>query len=220
MFIYNTLHVYFRTTSRKKLSQSGIHTDLYGPLYINPEKVVCADHTRIQPGVCIYDFEGKVIIKKFSAIGAGCTIIPGTHIPTVGMPQYLSDAHINDKSSDIIIEEDCWVGTHSILLSNCKLGRGCVVGAGALVTKNVPPYAVVGGTPAKIIASRFSTEQILRHEQILYPAEERMSREELEEIFNTYFNGKRSIGADELTGEKREALSAAMKSKDITDYSK
>lgn len=61
-----------------------------------------------------------------------------------------------------------------------------------------PPYAVVAGAPAKIIACRFTIEQILLHEASLYPPEERMSKESLEELFKNHYEGKRHIGTHEI----------------------
>lgn len=141
------------------------------------------------------------MIKKFSAVGAGTTIIPGSHIPTVGLPQYLSTLHINDTETTIVIEEDVWVGARSILLSHCSIGRGAVVAAGSVITKKVPPYAVVAGAPAKIIAARFTAEQIMKHETLLYPPAERMSREEVEKLFETEYKGLRTLGTDEISAE-------------------
>lgn len=54
-----------------------------------------------------------------------------------------------------------------IILKGVTIGRGSVVGAGAVVTKDVPPYAIVGGNPAKVIRFRFTKEQIKEHEKIL-----------------------------------------------------
>ena len=114
--------------------------------------------------------------------------------------------HINDVDGEIIVGEDAWVGAGTILLSHCQIGRGAVVAAGAVVSKPVPPYAVVAGVPAKIIATRFTIEQILEHEKQLYPIEERMSREELEKIFEENFQGKRSIGKSDMSKEDKEKL--------------
>ena len=83
------------------------------------------------------------------------TIVPASHQLTVGVPFYLSTVgHINDKKGDVRIDEDCWIGTGAIILSNCQIGRGAVVAAGAVVTKDVPPLAIVDGVPAKIIGYR------------------------------------------------------------------
>jgi acetyltransferase-like isoleucine patch superfamily enzyme len=60
----------------------------------------------------------------------------------------------------IEIGNDVWIGTSAIILSGVKIGHGAVVAAGSIVTKSVPPYAIVGGNPAKIIKYRLSEEKI------------------------------------------------------------
>ena len=55
------------------------------------------------------------------------------------------------KERSILIEDDVWIGMGSIVLPGCKLGRGAIVGAGSVVTKDVPPYTIVAGNTAKII---------------------------------------------------------------------
>lgn len=62
----------------------------------------------------------------------------------------------------IIVEDDVWIGTDSIILSGVTIGQGAIVGAGSIVTKDVPPYAIVGGNPAKILKYRYSQEVIER----------------------------------------------------------
>lgn len=61
---------------------------------------------------------------------------------------------------DIIIENDVWVGAKSTIMSGVKIHNGAVVGATSTVTKDVPPYAIVAGNPAKIIKYRFDEKQI------------------------------------------------------------
>ena len=78
------------------------------------------------------------------------------------------------------------IGCNVTLLSGVTIGRGCTVAAGAVVNKSTPPYAVIGGVPAKFIKFKWSIDEILEHESILYPEEERFTREELEKIFDTY----------------------------------
>lgn len=56
---------------------------------------------------------------------------------------------------NIIVNDDVWIGRNALICSGVKIGQGAVIGAGAVVTKNVPPYAIVGGNPAKIIRYRF-----------------------------------------------------------------
>lgn len=194
-------------------------TQLAGNIDLNPKNVFLDDHTRIQTGTRIISSHGKVVIKKFTAIGAGCTIIPGAHIPTVGLPQFLSITHINDKDGCIVINEDVWVAANVTLLSHCNIGRGAIVAAGAVVSKDVPPYAVVAGIPSKVIGVRFTIEQILQHEAILYPKEERYTQEQLEQIFHENFEGKKAIGTSEISDEDRVRLAEAKQFYGIKDYS-
>jgi len=78
---------------------------------------------------------------------------------------------------------------------------------------------VVAGIPAKVIATRFSIEQILEHESILYPPEERMTKEELEQLFNEYFQGKRAIGKSDMTEEDKIKLRQAKEELGMPLYS-
>ena len=64
----------------------------------------------------------------------------------------------------IKVGHDVWIGKRAIILPNVSIGSGAIVGAGSVVTKDVPPYAVAAGNPARIIRYRFSTDQI---EQLL-----------------------------------------------------
>ena len=208
-FFFHQFTAYFRTTNPKNYQGSPRHVELNGPLYLNPAHVSIEDYVRLQSGTRIISNTGRVVIKKYTAVGAGTVMIPGSHVPTVGMPQFLSTTHVNDKDGTIVIGEDCWIGAGAYLLSHANIGRGCVVAAGSIVTKNIPPYAVVAGAPAKIIATRFTKEQIISHEALLYPQEERLTTEELDLLFSTNYEGKRSIGTAELSTEDKQLLAKA-----------
>lgn len=61
---------------------------------------------------------------------------------------------------DIVVENDVWIGAKSTIMSGIKIHNGSVIGAGSVVTKDVPPYAIVAGNPAKIVKHRFSEKII------------------------------------------------------------
>lgn len=171
-----------------------------------PQNVFMGDYTLIQPNCTFIMNKGKVFVGKWSTISSNCTIITDNHTPTVGInTRMMNRYYINDKVTDIIIGDDCWIGAGVTLMSKASLGRGSIAAAGAVVNKPVPPYAVVAGVPAKIIATVFSKEQIIEHEKCLYPESERMTKQELDELFVKFFVGKSSIGKEGLTEEGRVA---------------
>lgn len=64
------------------------------------------------------------------------------------------------SKGEIMVEDEVWIGAEAMILSGITLGKGCIVAARSVVTKDVPPYAIVGGNPARIIKYRFSEEVI------------------------------------------------------------
>ena len=93
------VNYYFNRTHRNYL-KIGKHVMLQGEMYTAPAIMELDSFTRIQPHVRVTaSGKQKVIIKKYTAISAGCTIVPGEHIPTVGVPQYLSYLAINDVNN-------------------------------------------------------------------------------------------------------------------------
>lgn len=173
------------------------NASIFYPLKVYyPKGLYLYENTRIMPNAHIINSPSeKVVIKKYSEIAANTTFVTNSHVSTLKIPQFLlGPSHFNDKSKNIIVEEDCWIGTGVILLPGAHLGRGCIVGAGSIVNKDIPPYAVVVGAPTKIIAVKFSTPQIIEHEKALYTEDERLSKEYLEDIFEQYFSDKKVYG--------------------------
>lgn len=101
-------------------------------------------------------------------------------IDQVGVPIALSD-WVGDRSAApqdrIDIAADVWIGASAIVLGGVSIGEGAVIAAGAVVTKDVAPYSIVGGNPARHIAMRFSSDdERLRHSEELSGLLERASR--------------------------------------------
>lgn len=175
----------------------GSHSIIKNNSVLNKKNIFVDDWVVIQDQTNFISNTGKLIVGKYSVISSGCTIIPDSHRLTVGVPFFISTMnHINDENDSIVIEEDCWIGAGCILLPHCHICRGAVVGAGSVVKKTIPPYAVVVGAPAKIVATKFTIDQILRHESVLYPAEERMTLSELRALFDEQYRDCRSLGED------------------------
>ena len=201
--------------SRRDLGSAGRNSKIQGPAYIaSPKSLHLEENVLIRRNVCISNTPNEnIYIKKYTAIAFNCTIVTTSHRSTVGIPQIiLGPSHINDKSVDLTIDEDVWVGINATIMPGANIGRGAIVAACSVVTKAVPPYALVAGSPAKIIGVKFTVEQILEHEKALYPENERFSREYLVELFAKYYEGKKVFGVQtELSEEDREHLAWAKK---------
>lgn len=92
------------------------------------------------------------------------------HFKEIGTPIRLASQIRNANyqwkglDSKIIIEDDVWVGYGAIIMSGVKIGRGSIVAAGSVVTKDIEPYSIVGGNPARFIKYRFTEEEQKFHE--------------------------------------------------------
>lgn len=116
----------------------------------------------------------KLIIGKFCSIACKAKFLmtSGNHamksLSSYTFPIFyeewgLDTAHITeawDNKGDIIIGNDVWIGYDAVIMSGVKIGDGAIIGTRAVVTKDVPPYSIVGGIPAKVIRKRFSDDII------------------------------------------------------------
>ena len=122
----------------------------------------------------------KLIIGKFCSIACGAKFLfnSANHtlksLSTYPFALLFDEWNMNkkdvasgwDNKGDIVIGNDVWIGYKAIILAGVKIGDGAIIGTGALVTKDVPAYSIVGGVPAKIIRKRFS-EDIINELEIL-----------------------------------------------------
>ena len=146
------------------------------------------DNTNIYHGFRFISVGGNFIMKKNSGAAAGLTVITGNHQRKLGVFfKEVSGTHELDIEKDIVVEEDVWLGANVTLLAGVIVGRGATVAAGSVCVKNVPPYAIVMGNPAKVVSFNFSPEEIVEHEKQLYSEGERLSIELLEKNYKKYF---------------------------------
>ena len=99
---------------------------------------------------------GPVKIGKHCLVAAHCGIYGNHH--NFDDPTRLIKEQIL-SSQGITIEDDCWLGTGVKVLDGVTIGKGSIIGASAVVNKNIPPYSIAVGIPAKVISSRFKTEE-------------------------------------------------------------
>ena len=90
----------------------------------------------------------------------------------------------------MIIENDVWIGCNVTILSGVHIGRGSTIAAGAVVNKDIPPYCIAGGIPARVIKPYRTVGEIIEHEKMLYKKEDRFTEQQLNDIFKDY--GKES----------------------------
>ncbi|MBS4218992.1 CatB-related O-acetyltransferase [Bacillus sp. FJAT-49711] len=84
----------------------------------------------------------------------------------------------------IVIEEDVWIGSSSVVLSGVRIGRGSVIGAGSIVTKDIPRYSIVAGNPARVLKKRFEDHIIDALEECKWWELEPSEMEKIEAFFN------------------------------------
>lgn len=159
-----------------------------------PNNLIMQEGAELEPGALILNINAKFIMGRFSGAGPGLTVIAGNHMSIVGkFLNHVTDADksevdpLHKQDQDVVLEEDVWLGANVTLLNGVKVGRGAIVSAGTVVRTKVPPYAIVAGNPAKIVGFRFTPEQVEEHEKILYPEEERLTRNTLDKNYKKYY---------------------------------
>lgn len=146
------------------------------------------DDVFIADGFTFVSYTGKLIMKEHSGAAANFTVVTGNHGRVLG--RFIMDTErerSNEVEQDVIIDEDVEIGTDVTLLAGVHIGRGAAIGSGTVVRNNVPPYAIVIGNPAKIVGFTFTPEQVIEHEEILYPENERIPIDKLEKNYKKYF---------------------------------
>lgn len=133
----------------KRVKHIGRKTIIYGDINIqNPIKVIIGDCCTVNDGVFIS-------ARDFVTIGNNVTISARVTILTGGI-DIKSTQNRNHISGEVKINNNVWIGANSTILPGIEIGEGCVIGAGSVVTKNLPSNSVCVGVPAKPIKGRIS----------------------------------------------------------------
>ncbi len=128
---------------------AGVHLNcyiwFYGPGQIRRDGFTIGAYSRINRNCCL-DARGPLRIGDNVSISPEVTILTAFH--------RMDDPKFRVESRPVVIEDHVWVGSRATILSGVRLGRGSVVAAGAVVTRDVEPLQIVGGVPARPIGTR------------------------------------------------------------------
>ena len=126
------------------------------------KSLVAEEYVFIADDCLIYD---KVKIGRYTMLAPKVKIIGGDHkYDIVGKPSIFSG---RGSLEPTLIGRDVWIGYGSIILTGVKIGDGAIIAANSIVTKDIHPYKIYGGNPAKFIKDRFTEEEIKIHDQML-----------------------------------------------------
>lgn len=142
-----------------------------------------SDPTQFEKNNVLYHYpinNDKLIIGKFCSIACGAKFLftSANHtlksLSTYPFPLFFEEWDLDkkqvqsawDNKGDIVIGNDVWIGYEAVILSGVQIGDGAIIGTRAVVTKDIPPYTIVGGVPAKAIKKRFDEETIDKLQKI------------------------------------------------------
>jgi len=132
------------------------------------QTISVGDDVYIGPGAYFLASESSIEIGNKVMFGPNVTIVAGDHNSTqIGAYMFDVKEKLPENDLPVIIQSDVWVGTGVIIMKGVTIGTGSIVAASALVTKDVPPFTIVAGVPARVIKKRFTDDELFEHERIL-----------------------------------------------------
>jgi acetyltransferase-like isoleucine patch superfamily enzyme len=123
----------------------GCYLWFYGPGQLRRTGFVIGAHSRINRDCCL-DARGSLRIGDNVSVSPEVVILTASH--------RVDDPEFRVETRPVVVEDNVWIGTRAMILPGVTLGRGCVVSAGAIVTRDVPPLAIVAGVPARRVGER------------------------------------------------------------------
>lgn len=159
--ISNTLDSFGHVGSNVSMQTPGI--------YKGCENIYVGDNVALCEELQLLTTRAKIIIGNGVIVSSYTSIITGNHRTDL-VGKYFRDIDEDvekkqDDDQDVVIEDDVWIGTHAIILKGVRIGTGSVIAAGAVVTKDVPPYSIY--INSQKIFPRFTRDQIQEHERLI-----------------------------------------------------
>lgn len=151
---------------KKQWRKRNCHNTTIAATLFDFDSVIVGKNTYGALYVLNYGEKEKLQIGSYCSIGPDVMFILNADHPTKNLSTFpfrvkcLNQYREGTSKGDIIVEDDVWIGYRSTIMSGVHIGQGAIIAAGSVVTKDVEPYAIVGGVPAKVIKYRFSDEII------------------------------------------------------------
>lgn len=174
MIISHFVHLIKQHSKRKKWRMKNSHNLTSMGMVFDSSLVSVGKKTYGELNVINYSKSRQLIIGNYVSVGPEVLFIvcgdhPTNHISSYPFKVRFKKQQFEATSKgDIIIGDDVWIGARSTILSGVSIGQGAIVAAGTVVAKSIPPYAIVGGVPAKIIKYRFTEDIIEQMKRINY----------------------------------------------------
>jgi len=165
--LYRRVHdrLYWRASYTRDNISLGEGVYIASGSVFGAKETVIGDHTRINGPIRIVGFQ-RVTIGKYCAFGANITVVSTNHLLhhanlQVELQRRFGFTPLVEDRGPITIGHNVWIGDHAVLLPGVKVGDGAVVGASSVVTRDVPPFSIAAGVPARILKRRFD-DSIIR----------------------------------------------------------
>ena len=141
---------------KKKFKSFGKGSEFRAGAYaVETDKILIGKNVTIRPGTMLFatPFDtadlAQIVIEDYALIGSGVHVYVSNHrFSDTNVPIYFQG---HSEVSCVHIKRGCWVGANSIILPGVTIGKNSVIGAGSVVTKSIPDFAVAVGSPAKVI---------------------------------------------------------------------
>lgn len=150
LYIYYIINYLY---GRRKI-QKGINTNIHPTVIIRePQNIEIGENCYFNHNTILNGGHGsaKLLIGNYVQTGPNVAFYVSNH-NTINSGIPIKEQGYHEK--DIIIEDDVWIGANSVITSGVHIGKGAIIGAGSVVTKDIPAYCIAAGTPAKVIKDR------------------------------------------------------------------
>lgn len=142
-------------------------------VYVSPgcnikgiENIFVGNGCVIGPRATLWSTQARIFMGEKVIMGPNVTIITGDHrtdLPGFFLADVTDADKLPENDQDVKIETDVWIGANTTILKGVDIAQGCVIAAGAVVTKSTEPFGIYAGVPAKRIRDRFSPEDLKQH---------------------------------------------------------